>query len=143
MVPREPGLSEHRRPAMAKKKTHSTKARRARYTFPIEITSGGGDSRVSRRTLTYPKPPVNWTALDLVIFVRSMARLASQVRRKPITHTSMTVWFEGRDGATEITASHAYGAWATLRGHALYRMKQDVPTEAMAVFVALSTACYD
>src|SRR5687767_11529674 len=106
------------------KKQPATKARRARYTFPIEITSGARDTRVSRRTLTYPKPPVEWTATDLAIFVRSMARLAAKVRRKPITETKTTVHFEGRDGATEITVSATWGAWATLRGRTLYTMKQ-------------------
>lgn len=125
---------------MSKKKTApKTRPRPTPFRFPIEITDGHHGSRVSRRELSYPQPPHRWTAVDLVNITRTMAQTAADVRRVKIADHELTVFFELRDGGTEMTVSHTVGAWAHLRGRSMIQ----ISPIAIAGLVAASTRCYN
>jgi hypothetical protein len=125
---------------MAKKPSASrrskTGTRRQPFSFQIEINDGIG-GRISRRQLTYPKPPDEWTSIDVLNIARTMAQTAAEVRRVKITDDRFLIWFDSKRGGTEVTVSHAFGAWAFIRGESLIL----VPAEAIGGLVGVSNWC--
>jgi hypothetical protein len=99
-----------------KKKSTAPVKKNTAYRFPIEINDGSNRSRVSRRVLSYPKPPQDWNSMDVLNVVREMARTAADVKRKKIAETEMALWFQAINGGTEVTVSPTFGAWACIRG---------------------------